>query len=318
MMLLSRNGVRELILTDSNQRYELPSYVFSCLELTKLKLRNCFFKPPLKVEGFLNLNDLELWNIDFRANLCGTQINLPQLKKLSMSWCTNVYNFNINATKLQALIVIRCPDAMLLRLLQSPYLTLICVSFQKPIEDNVQVEKTTLPIMLSNLRKIVVLYLDGFFFKALIAEKIPKWLPHPVNSLKRLFFVDVKLDDLDQLHGALCLLRNSPKLESLSVMSFNMNPQAIYYDVEPASNHLESPNCLDCRLHRLQTVKIECLEGSKPELLFIKLLLAHSPSLQKFTITTSRALNAKKIIDICKDVMRFPRASRKAEVIYSS
>ncbi|KAI3511343.1 hypothetical protein L1887_18494 [Cichorium endivia] len=68
-----------------------------------------------------------------------------------------------------------------------------------------------------------------------------------------------------------------------------MEPQV---DIEPASNHLESPNCLDCTLDQLQTVKMISLEGSRPELLFIKLLLAHSPSLEKLTIMPSYELKS--------------------------
>ncbi|CAH1419804.1 unnamed protein product [Lactuca virosa] len=114
MLVLSRNGVKELILNNLNRRYELPSHVFSCQELTNLELHKCFFKPPLEFDGFLNLEDLYLENVNFGAKLCGTQISLPQLKALSIQSCTNVYNFNIKATKLQSLFVIACPDAMLL------------------------------------------------------------------------------------------------------------------------------------------------------------------------------------------------------------
>ena len=119
MLLLSRNGVKELSLTTSNLCYELPSYVFLCLELTKLKLKNCFFKPPLNFEGSLNLKDLFLRRVYFGANLCGAKINLPQHKQLSLHKCTNVYNFNIKLTKLQNLTVIACPDAMLTTMLSN-------------------------------------------------------------------------------------------------------------------------------------------------------------------------------------------------------
>ncbi|CAI9269019.1 unnamed protein product [Lactuca saligna] len=285
MLLLSRNGVKELILTNSSQSYKLPSNVFSCLELRKLELENCFFKPPDEFEGFVNLNDLELCNVDFGANLRGTEINLPQLKELSLFRCTNVYNFNIKATKLKNLIVFESPDSMVLHILHNPCLAKVSYDLT-------------------------------FTSQVLIAEKLPKLLPCAISSLKHLCLLYYELSDLDQLHGALCLLRNSPNLESLSVRFLEMEPQAIRYDVGPASDHLEAANCLDCTLEQLQTVEITYLEGSKPELLFIKLLLAHSPSLQKFTITTSGDLDAKKILDISKDVMRFPRASPKAEVVY--
>ncbi|XP_023731484.2 F-box/FBD/LRR-repeat protein At1g13570 [Lactuca sativa] len=316
MLLLSRNGVKELILTNSSQCYKLPSYVFSCLELRKLELENCFFKPPDEFEGFVYLNDLELCNVDFGANLCGTEINLPQLKELSLFRCTNVYNFKIKATKLKNLIVFESPDSMVLHLLHNPCLMKVFMSFLKPIDEFVRDERKTLSIVLSNLPKIKSLYLDGLFFKVLIAEKLPKLLPCAISSLKHLCLLYYELSDLDQLHGALCLLRNSPNLESLSVRFVENEPQAIRYDVGPASDHLEAANCLDCTLEQLQTVEITYVEGSKPELLFIKLLLAHCPSLQKFTITTSGDLDAKKILDISKDVMRFPRASPKAEVVY--
>ncbi|KAL7615924.1 hypothetical protein Lser_V15G03048 [Lactuca serriola] len=248
MLLLSRNGVKELILTSSNQHYELPSYVFYCLELTKLELENCFFKPPLEFEGFLNIEKLLLKDIDFGANLCGTKINLPQLKTLSLYSCTNVYNFNIKATKLRNLTVIAYPDAMFATLL-------------------------------SNLTKIRFFYIDAQFLK---------------------------------LHGALCLLRNSPNLKTLT-MNLEMEPQA---DIGPASSILKSPNSLDYKLCRLTTVEIRYLEGSKPELLFIKLLLAHSPSLQKFTIKISRASNVQKRLEIAMKIMQFPRASTKAKMFY--
>nr|KAJ0227381.1 hypothetical protein LSAT_V11C100032320 [Lactuca sativa] len=278
MLLSSRNGVRELILTSSNQRYGLPSYVFYCLELTKLELENCFFKPPLEFEGFLNLEKLLLKDIDFGANLCGTKVNLPQLKTFSLYSCTNVYNFNIKATKLRNLTVIACPDAMLATLL-------------------------------SNLTKIRFFYIDAQFLKMFTAENIPTWFPHPVNSLRHLWFGKFQFGDLDQLHGALCLLRNSPNLETLTV-NLEM-PQA---DIGPASSSLKSPNSLDYKLCRLTTVEIRYLEGSKPELLFIKLLLAHSPSLQKFTIKISRASNVQKRLEIAMKIMQFPRASTKAKM----
>ncbi|KAL4561350.1 hypothetical protein LXL04_033515 [Taraxacum kok-saghyz] len=317
MIILSRNGVKELTIINSNQRYELPSYAFSCLELRSLKLKNCFIKRPLEFKEFLNLEYLDLTNIDFGDNLSGTQINLPELKKLYLVACTHVNNFNIKATKLKSLYVDSCPDAMLLRLFHSPCLTRVGMFVQYPIEDNIRVERMTLVTMLSKLTEIEALTVDGRFFKVMIAQKIPKWLPCAVNSLKRVCLIGFEVGDLDQLEGALFLIRNSPNLESLIVMSLKMESQVIdRYDVGPAADHLEAPNCLDCTLNKLQTVKITDLQGSRPELLFIELLLAHSPSLNKFTIRPSGASDAHKRLDILKDVIQFPRASPKAKIFF--
>ena len=88
------------------------------------------------------------------------------------------------------------------------------------------------------------------------------------------------------------------------------------HDVGPAADHLESPNCLDCTLNKLQTVEITSLQGSRIELLFIKLLLAHSPSLNKYTIRPNEASDAQKRLDMLKNVIRFPRASPKAKIFF--
>ncbi|XP_042752963.1 F-box/FBD/LRR-repeat protein At1g13570 [Lactuca sativa] len=316
MSFLSRNGVTELVLTYSNQHYELPSYVFSCLDLTKLELRNCIYKPPLEFNGFLNLKELNLEDVDFGTS-CGNKINLPKLKKLFLFSCKNVYKFNIKATKLRKLTVIACPDALLLGLLDSPCLISVFISSQDYTQDFVGVEKMNLATMLSNLPRLRYIYTDSklnltFISQSLVVEKIPKLLPHAISRLKHMWLIRFQVDDLDQLDVALCLLRNSPKLEKLTVTHLMEH----HIDVGPASNRLESPNCLDCTLDQLQVVEMRHLRGSKPELLFIKLLLAHSPSLNKFTITPNGDLDAKKIHDIAKDVMQFPRASTKAKLFY--
>nr|KAJ0225365.1 hypothetical protein LSAT_V11C100032540 [Lactuca sativa] len=305
------NILMELIIVNANQCYEIPSCVFSCLELRSLKVTKCFFNPPREFEGFLNLEELILKRIDFGARLCGTKINLPRLKTLTLNMCTNVYNFNIKATKLQNLIVIACPDAMLLQLLDNRCLFQVWIAFGKPIQDFVGVEKMTLAKMLSNFPRVIQFNIDSHFLKFFISEKIPKLLPHTIYNLKQLRLFRYQLADLHQLHGALCLLRNSPNLETLCIFM-----AMTWVDVGAASNHLESPNCLDCTLEQLQTVEITYLEGSKPELLFIKLILAHSPSLQKFTITPSKASDVQKRLDIAMDIMQFPRASTKAKMFY--
>ncbi|KAJ9558819.1 hypothetical protein OSB04_013433 [Centaurea solstitialis] len=353
MLLISRKSVQELVLTNSNSCYELPSYVSSCSKLRKLELENCIFKPLHKLEVFSNLNHVCLTNIDFGADFCGTLVTLPQLRVLWLDMCRSVYNFNIKASKLKRLAVIDCPDAMLLRLLDAPCLNMFCLCFLEPFEDFVRVERMNLSRLLSNLPEVKNLFLDGHFLKYLSADGIPKWLPRAVYSLSNLRLYDFQLSDLDQLNGALCLLRNSPNLERLCIRqslrvsksvpqvpsfwlmwhmtgvdlakglrwnvppfhSSVVEPQVMDYDVGPASNHLESPNCLDQTLNRLQTVEIVYFEGSRPELLFIKLILAHSPSLVKLTIE-SETFDAHQRLNIAMDVKGFPRASPKAELFF--
>ncbi|KAJ9564722.1 LOW QUALITY PROTEIN: hypothetical protein OSB04_000688 [Centaurea solstitialis] len=325
MLLISRKSVQELALTNSNRCYELPSCVSSCSELRKLELEKCIFKPLLKFEVFSNLEDLRLNMIDFGQYSCGSLVTLPKLRKLVLEECKNVYNFNIKASQLIGLVVLPCHDAMLSRLLDSPHLILVSLCM---LRDFVRVERINLTWLLSNLSKINNLSMDGndtkfnviynlgsFSNEALFPfpflDELPKWLPRPVDSLRLLRLRSCQLSDLDQLDGALCLLRNSPNLETL-YMSLR---KPLHYDVEEkiASDHLESPDCLDQTLNRLRIVKILTFDGSRSSLLFIKLLLAHSPSLKKLTIHTSRTSVAYESLNI---VMRFPQASPKAKLSF--
>ncbi|KAJ0612078.1 putative F-box domain, leucine-rich repeat domain superfamily, F-box-like domain superfamily [Helianthus annuus] len=245
IFFLSTKGVEDLTIANSIQLYQLPSCLFSCLELRKLELGKCIFKPPLQFEGFPYLESLTLNNIDFTTT--DVVINLPHLTKLILQYCTNVYNLKIKATKLLNLVVVGCPDVMFLELLHSQRVGFLCTLLQKPVKDFVRLERMNLALMFTKMPYLVRLFIDGHFLK---------------------------------------------------------ESELMHHGVEATSNHLESPNCLDQTLNRLRTVELSPVQGSKPELLFIKPLLAHSPSLEKFTIQSDGTLDANKRFNIAKDVMQ--------------
>ncbi|KAM0052526.1 putative F-box domain, FBD domain, leucine-rich repeat domain superfamily [Helianthus debilis subsp. tardiflorus] len=290
-------------LKEGTPHCELQSAVFSCLQLTKLYLLTCILNPPLAFKGFPNLQDIKLMHVDFGVNLGGTVINLPQLKNLILYGCGNVNNFNIKAEKLQNLRVTGCPDAnaMVLQLLHSEHLNAVHISrLSRSIKDLFQVKRFSFTI-------------DSYFLKNLAAEKFPNSLPHVVQCLEELEFISFSFGDLNQLQGALFMLRNSPNLKGLRVTHMLLGQEA---DLQLTSNYLESPDCLDQRLLTLQTVEMTSLEGSRPELLFVKLLLDCSPHLENMIIQPTSTIDAEKRHNIAKDVLMFPRASPKAKVVF--
>lgn len=313
LLFLSRHGVRELELINSNRRYKLPSYVFSCLELRTLTLKNCIFKPPHDLQEFLYLKNLFLDKIDFGANSYGTLFNLPQLRKLLINCCTNVCNINIKAERLRSLNVFTYPpDAILLPSFQSTRLTALSI-YSHTLQFQ-QVDRTNFTRMLSHLPNIVCFCVDGVYLKFLIADKTPNQLP---QSLKRLKLENINFCDLDQLRGAIFLLQNSPNLNLLHVFQLpSMGPYVMLSDVEPASDYLGTLDFINKTLKQLRTIEFGGVEGLRPELLLIKFLLTHSPSLEKMTIRPSTNADAHKRHNIAKDVMQFPRASPKAEMLY--
>ncbi|XP_071718638.1 uncharacterized protein [Rutidosis leptorrhynchoides] len=175
-----------------------------------LELENCIIKPPIDFQGFLYLEKLLLRNIEFGANLHGTIINLPQFKMLKLVACTNVDNFKIKSTKLFRLLVLNCPDATLLPLLHTKCLSVVAIVFKNPIQG---VERVNLASLLKNM---------------------PKWLPHPANSLKFLNLQNFKFGDLFQLQGVLCILRNSPYLERINVTS---QVDGLFYSESESGSH---------------------------------------------------------------------------------
>ncbi|XP_024984156.1 F-box/FBD/LRR-repeat protein At1g13570-like [Cynara cardunculus var. scolymus] len=281
MLFLSRSSVRELVLFNANSFYPLPSHVFSCSELKKLKLENCIFNTPLEFEGFPNLKDLFLKNIVFGPNCCVTKVNLPRLRKLTLNNCTQHQ----------------------------------CSTLRKPIENILRVEYMNLARLLSILPNVQHFFIDGHFIKFLSADKMSNWLLHADNSIEFLWFKDIQLSDMDQVQSVLSLLQTSPNLVRLDII-YSPMPQGMHYNVEPALNHLESPNCLGRTLKQLETMSIKSLTGSRTQMLFRKLLLAHSPSHDKLTIIVSKTSDALQRLNIAKEIMQFPRASRQAEIIY--
>ncbi|KAJ0683235.1 putative F-box domain, leucine-rich repeat domain superfamily, F-box-like domain superfamily [Helianthus annuus] len=93
--ILSRNwrqGIKDLtICNDDGPLLNLPTHLFSCLELRHLKLDSCYFDPPASFHGFPNLLSLELHNVQIES---GEVIEffsqcpaLTNLKMLTYSLC---------------------------------------------------------------------------------------------------------------------------------------------------------------------------------------------------------------------------------------
>lgn len=75
---------------------------------------------------------------------------------------------------------------------------------------------------------------------------------------------------------------------------------------------------MNCCLKRLRKVKMEDVCNFEPELEFMKFILATSPVLEELEVTRSEDTMDEEERRMWKEVMRFRRASPKAQVIYSS
>ena len=67
---ISKSGIRILeIINKTRVPYTMPSYLFSCLELTHLTLDNCILNPPRRFGGFRNLIKVKLSSVKITGDM---------------------------------------------------------------------------------------------------------------------------------------------------------------------------------------------------------------------------------------------------------
>ncbi|CAL5388638.1 unnamed protein product [Camellia sinensis] len=314
LLFLTRNGIKELCLENHTlQLTRLPSYVFSYPGLTHLNLNG--FKLPNSFFGFRNLIRLDFKNVVFDriirnliTNHAPTPTTVPLLEILTFEGCIGVYR-PIHAPKLKIFYAIDSGNVNSTIFNSTPNLTMLYIAPGENVEDFSQVRPINLSTFFDNLPKIVTLHFDGFFLKV----PVPKRISIMFNHLNDLVLDGLRFDDLDQVSCVLCLLRSSPNLRELYITVSAGGANGMESDL----SYLEAPGCMDLMLNQLQTVNITSINGLRSELLFIKCVLESSPLLEKVIVQYDETVvDAKEGFRISTELMRFGRASPKAELVY--
>ncbi|XP_016501098.1 F-box/FBD/LRR-repeat protein At1g13570-like [Nicotiana tabacum] len=135
ILYLSGRNINKLTLIYAgvlNYRHKLPSYFFSCLDLTFLKLQNFVILPPPKFKGFLNLYQLKLIRVDFANNCFESFLSgCPVLERLSLRRCSGVRHFNISGSKLKRLHIKAFDNFESISLENAPNLTEVTVTLER-------------------------------------------------------------------------------------------------------------------------------------------------------------------------------------------
>uniref|UniRef100_A0A5B7AK66 F-box domain-containing protein n=1 Tax=Davidia involucrata TaxID=16924 RepID=A0A5B7AK66_DAVIN len=302
ILFLSRNGIKDFTLQNSSVvRYKLPTHLFACPELAHLKLSKCTFNLPSDYKGFRNLLSLQFRAVTYAADSFGSFISgCPRLETLALDYCPGSGHLNIHAPNLKHLSVRGALESIRIHNAQNLLTLSICES---------QMRRSSGPNMirvLGCLPMIEKLDIGLDFYEFLAAGDVPKRLPTEMNCLKNLTLESVDFSKVGEILCALCLLRSSPNLQELDI-SATRNA-----DMVPALNFLEE----DCRLNRLQVVKFRSIIGLESELELIKSLLACSPLLERMFIGCHAELDANAMLMMSKELLRFRRASPKAEIIF--
>ncbi|XP_059308695.1 F-box/FBD/LRR-repeat protein At1g13570-like [Lycium ferocissimum] len=315
MRYVTRNGVKELTLKMSDNTtylitYKLPSFVFNCPTLTHLELSNCDFKPPNPFLGFQNVRTLNLEEITFVPTTKFCVINVPLLVGLTLKLCHRTQCLKIVSPQLESLVVRGCHHLVLNCFMNCKKLSVLGIELEKVVDILKHDEISTLEKLLFSVPLLEQLYLGPYVLELLSANIIPDGLPSKLNCLWHLD-LGVDFGKVDHTSFALQLIKSSPNLSKLQIWVKGSDDSA-----ETVMKYLETPTCLDQPLNKLDYVTISSFDCSKTELLFVKLLCARTPSLVRMCIEQGIAINSKEERNVTITLMRFPRASTKAELFY--
>uniref|UniRef100_M1DU51 Uncharacterized protein n=1 Tax=Solanum tuberosum TaxID=4113 RepID=M1DU51_SOLTU len=79
--------------------------------------------------------------------------------------------------------------------------------------------------------------------------------------------------------------------------------------------YLEDPNCVDQQFEKLECVELREFEGTIFELIFLRQILAYSPSLSRIIVEPSNDLDVADVLDLYEELMMSLKASPRIKVI---
>lgn len=307
LLFLSRKGVRELTLDNSTaSAHKLPSYIFAFPELTYLKMSNFEFTPPPASDVFNKLTHLTLKDIIFASS----DLKFPQLVLLDLRNCSGIHHLYVSAPLLQSLILHDNNGIILDHYMICKNLSFAHISLSNSIQYQRQGKKISLTELFGCWTILSVVHLDGWFLKYLSAGTVPERLPTTMKCLRQLKLFRISFN-LDETACILCLLQSSLSLQKVEIWT----RPVMCNDME-VLDYLEERCHMSQTIDGLQTTTLRHFKGSKPEVLFVKLLLACSPSLLRVSIEDDEELLPIERLRIAKELMQFSRASPKAEMIF--
>ncbi|XP_060184795.1 F-box/FBD/LRR-repeat protein At1g13570-like [Lycium barbarum] len=313
---LSRNDIQQLVLRlPGGKLYNLPSSLFTCLQLRHLTLNNCLIHPPSAFQGFDRLISLELRNVTISSELLGSLIShCPLLEKLvlEISEVSNI--IEINAPNLRSFDFIGCIGSICLT--NVSLLAKACLHCDR--SSSMEADYFGFAKFFESCTALEGLLLHFSFPELEPGEpdedEVPTRLPFDVNCVKCFYLPFLILGESYELSCVLCLIRSFPYLEYLEI-------QVAIEEDNGIVESLELEHFSDVKFNHLREVKIERFEGTMPEMQLVKLLLAKSPVLVRILIDTwlpDEAIVTRIRPDAFTELSKYWRASPKAEVVKKS
>nr|GMD68150.1 F-box/FBD/LRR-repeat protein At1g13570-like [Ipomoea batatas] len=316
ILYLSRNGLRKLRMKNSGVSfYALPSYIFLCEELKYLALTKCIFKPPCGTTGsFHSLKQLSLNQVAFKPEVSASIFTASKLETLFLVKCSGMDHLNFDgcSPSLSSLVLYMNHGVKLRCFMNCKSIT--SAKLVLPMEVNYLGlgKRINLASLFEHWPLISNLFLDGYHLKLLAADSIMSALPVKVNHLRDLTLYGIIFTDLVQISSILCLLHSSPRVHSLEI---RMNVPKVTAGNSLVLQYLQERSRMSEEINSLQALNMRYFQGSRAEMLFVKLILACCPALERVSFVDKR-VEASEVCNILKELVVFPRASSKAQIIF--
>ncbi|GJW44932.1 putative F-box-like domain superfamily protein [Tanacetum coccineum] len=293
VMFLSEKGIKELTIINLHPRpLMLHTYIFSCLGLIQLTIRNCCLYMPLSFYGFPKLWSLDLFVIEFKTgNIERFITQCPLLKSL-------IIHGNSSLVKLKSSEIKKLKT---LKFLRFPLCNL----------EEIAIKISDIFELVSFLPELEVLVLNAekckFNAEAICRRTSPATLP----CLKNLALCQIDFSSFNAFSCAYDIIWSFPNLQTLTIA-------ATYKDDVPtpllSTYEVDSYTSKNLQLER---VTFSGLRGSEAEVSLIKSILACSPLLKRIAIYP----NASQMFGgdygklmFATNLLNLHRASPKAEV----
>ncbi|KAJ0986957.1 hypothetical protein J5N97_005313 [Dioscorea zingiberensis] len=315
ILFLSRNGIKELTLAIwwNYVFYKLPSCLFSCKEITRLKLRNCIISLPEWFTGFSNLTVLNLQYVDItEENLQLFISSSSHLEELVLEGIYGCPQLRICSQTLVRFSVDACFDELYLE--SVPILTTASISLWEDscMEAPIYGAECNLIKVLGRLPSLVRLELIYPTLETLVRGDVPVRLPM-TTQLKHIA-IGINFEAMKQILSALCVFRSSPFLKVLNIKVFLDKDAAGEYE-QDFWKVQDLHGSFDC----LQLMEVKNFTGTKSELRFIECVLANAPILErvKIYLETNLKIKPNTAVGVLSELLKLRRLAR-AEVLVAS
>ncbi|XP_058193529.1 F-box/FBD/LRR-repeat protein At1g13570-like isoform X2 [Rhododendron vialii] len=297
ILYVSNNDIQDFTLRIWNgELYKLPSSLYTCSLLKHLSLRSCMLKPPPGFEGFTRLLSLNLDEVVIADDVLSSLISsCPLLEQLTLNNSTSLNSVEVIGPNLKSV----CCFSHIRSICFTNTSHLANVSlYLKGAKDGEEISSSV--VLLDSIPVIEFLELDFRYVKGIAACGVPTRLPTTLNNLKKIVLYDICFDERDEVSVLICLIRSSPNLEKITIHAFHDMTSAISVALDFSEVHC----CSDVSLNQLRKADMKIFSGTKPELEFIKLLLAKSLMLETMLIEL-KAQNVADELRILEELTRF-------------